>query len=69
MASLARLIYWGIRDAAEHGDSPLPADILTDDPEQTLKNLACYLDPFKDTIRHPNWNHFHPERAHEPDIL
>ena len=68
LASLARSVYWVILKAQEHGDSPLPTDIIDDGQEQTLRNLICFLDPIKDTTRHPNWNHFHPERANEPDV-
>ncbi len=68
LATLAQAIYCVLLEAAEHGDCPLPTNIIAGDQEQTLKNLICFLDPVKDTTRHPDWNQFHPERAHEPDI-
>ena len=69
LASLARSIYWVIIYGFEQGDSPLPRDIRGDTVEQTLRNLMCYLDPVKDTIRYPDWNRFHPGREGDPDIL
>jgi hypothetical protein len=69
LARLARTLNWVIRQADEHGCSPLPRTIIAEDAEQTLKNLICFLDPVKDTVRHPNWNQFHPDRAHEPDCF
>jgi hypothetical protein len=47
----------------------LPVEVVGQDIEQTLRNLICWLDPVKDTIRHPDWNLFHPERANEPDRI
>jgi hypothetical protein len=69
LAILAREIYATIRKADVYAKSPLPDAILAQDQEQTLRNLICFLDPVKDTIRHPNWNLLHPERANEPDIF
>jgi len=42
------------------GDTPLPDQVLGENIEQTLRNLICYLDPLRDTIRHPDWDRFHP---------
>ena len=69
LAQLARAIEYEIKSDAQSPHQRLPQEILATNTEQTLRNLICWLDPVKDTIRHPNWDLFHPERAHEKDIF
>ena len=65
LAGLARSINCVVEDDSQHEHRRLPADIVGGDIVQTLRNLICWIDPIKDTISHPDWDHFHPERAHE----
>ena len=67
LAQLALAIYAMIAGDSQNQYPRLPVVIVAQDIERTLGNLVCWLDPVKDTIRHPDWNLFHPERAHEPD--
>jgi hypothetical protein len=69
LAQLALTINAVIGDDSKSRHRRLPAGIVAQGIEQTLRNLICWLDPVKDTIRHPDWNLFHPERAHEPDLI
>lgn len=73
LAALARAIYWEIRDAAKRGTLTLPDACVSEDQEQTLRNLLCWLAPVKDTIRFPNWESIRPDwrglPAPEPNTL
>jgi len=69
LALLAVAINAAIGDDSQSQSPRLPAEVVGQDIEQTLRNLICWLDPVKDTIRHPDWNLFHPEKAHEPDRI
>jgi len=72
-ASLARLamaLIVVIADDAQSQHPRLPSEIaLAQDAQQTLRNLICWLDPVKDTIRHPDWDLFHPERTDASDTI
>lgn len=61
LAQLATTINYLIVDSANTRYSRLPDEIVGSDIEQTLRNLICWLDPYRDPIRHPNWELFHPD--------
>jgi hypothetical protein len=67
LAVLARAIYWEIQYANKQGTLTLPPTIVSDDQEQTLRNLICWLAPVKDTIRFPNWESIRPDWQDQPD--
>ena len=69
LAQLAMAIGYAVVDNSRSQYSSLPAEIVGHDTVETLRNLICWLDPVKDTIRYPKWNLFHPDRTHEPDIF
>lgn len=69
LAQMALAINAAIGDDSQSQYTRLPVEVVGQDIEKTLRNLICWLDPVKDTIRHPDWNLFHPERAHEPDLI
>ncbi|HEY3331782.1 MAG TPA: hypothetical protein VGK19_17255 [Capsulimonadaceae bacterium] len=60
LAQLARAIDDIIPVNCNSADRKLPANIVGHDTEKTLRNLICWLDPDKDTIRYPDWELFHP---------
>ena len=60
LAQLARAVDDIIAVDCKSPDRKLPANIVGTDTEKTLRNLICWLDPVKDTVRHPDWDLFHP---------
>ena len=60
LAQLARAIDDMIAGDANSPDRKLPANIAGHYTGKTLRNLICWLDPVKDTIRYPDWDLFHP---------
>jgi hypothetical protein len=63
LAQLAAAINYVVVAGADSPDNRLPAEIVGKDTVQTLCNLICWLDTEKDTVRHPNWDLFHPGPA------
>ncbi len=53
MANLAWGVCYAINDAQECGTFPLPSALVTDKPDQTLRNLIEFLNPIWDPVRNP----------------
>lgn len=67
LAILARKIAFVVADGAQSRHSRVPAHVVGEDTVQTLRNLICWLDTFKDDVRYPNWELFHPNGTNERD--
>jgi hypothetical protein len=67
LAQLAATIDYLITKSANTRFSRLPEEIVGPDTEQTLRNLICWLDTYRDPVRYPNWELFHPKGTFECD--
>jgi hypothetical protein len=67
LAQLANTINYLILDNANTRYSRLPDEVVGTDIEQTLRNLICWLDPYRDPVQYPNWELFHPAGTLERD--
>jgi hypothetical protein len=53
LAALARGLHVVLQEAVQQPDCPLPAALVGQRADETLRNLIGYLDPHPDPVRYP----------------